>query len=54
MAFAEKGAQKEGRTIVFCDQSGFYLRFLRWFALTLRWERRPSSRSISAEITSRP
>ena len=25
MAFSEKGAQKEGRTIVFCDQSGFYL-----------------------------
>ena len=25
MAFSEKGALKEGRTIVFCDQSGFYL-----------------------------
>ena len=25
MAFPQKGAQKEGRTIVFCDQSGFYL-----------------------------
>jgi transposase len=25
VAFSEKGAQKEGRTIVFCDQSGFYL-----------------------------
>jgi transposase len=25
VALAEKGAQKEGRTIVFCDQSGFYL-----------------------------
>ena len=25
MAFPEKGALKEGRTIVFCDQSGFYL-----------------------------
>jgi transposase len=25
MAFAQKGALKEGRTIVFCDQSGFYL-----------------------------
>ena len=25
MAFCEKGAQKEGRTIVFCHQSGFYL-----------------------------
>jgi hypothetical protein len=24
-----------------------------WFALTLRWERRPSSMSISAAITSR-
>ena len=25
MAFPQKGALKEGRTIVFCDQSGFYL-----------------------------
>ena len=25
MAFSEKRALKEGRTIVFCDQSGFYL-----------------------------
>jgi transposase len=25
VAFPQKGAQKEGRTIVFCDQSGFYL-----------------------------
>jgi transposase len=25
LARAEKGASKEGRTIVFCDQSGFYL-----------------------------
>ena len=25
MAFSEKGAQKAGRTIVFADQSGFYL-----------------------------
>ena len=25
MAFPQKGAQKEGRTIVFADQSGFYL-----------------------------
>ncbi|MDQ3834206.1 MAG: transposase [Actinomycetota bacterium] len=25
MDFPEKGALKEGRTIVFCDQSGFYL-----------------------------
>ena len=25
MACSEKGALKEGRTIVFCDQSGFYL-----------------------------
>ena len=25
MAFAQKGALKEGRTIVFADQSGFYL-----------------------------
>jgi hypothetical protein len=25
VAFAQKGALKEGRTIVFCDQSGFYL-----------------------------
>jgi hypothetical protein len=25
VATAQKGAQKEGRTIVFCDQSGFYL-----------------------------
>jgi transposase len=25
VAFAQKGAQKEGRTIVFSDQSGFYL-----------------------------
>ena len=25
MAFPEKRALKEGRTIVFCDQSGFYL-----------------------------
>lgn len=25
MAFPQKGAQKEGRTIAFADQSGFYL-----------------------------
>ena len=25
MAFSQKSAQREGRTIVFCDQSGFYL-----------------------------
>jgi hypothetical protein len=25
VAFPQKGALKEGRTIVFCDQSGFYL-----------------------------
>jgi transposase len=25
VAFPQKGAPKEGRTIVFCDQSGFYL-----------------------------
>jgi hypothetical protein len=25
VAFAQKGALKEGRTIVFADQSGFYL-----------------------------
>ena len=25
MACSEKGALKEGTTIVFCDQSGFYL-----------------------------
>jgi hypothetical protein len=25
MAFPQKRAQKEGRTIVFCDQSGFYV-----------------------------
>jgi hypothetical protein len=25
VAFSEKRAQKEDRTIVFCDQSGFYL-----------------------------
>ena len=25
MAFPQKGALKEGRTIVFCDQSGFYV-----------------------------
>jgi transposase len=25
MAFSQKGALKEGRSIVFCDQSGFYL-----------------------------
>jgi hypothetical protein len=25
VAFPEKGALKEGRTILFCDQSGFYL-----------------------------
>ena len=25
MAFSQKRAQKEGRTIVFADQSGFYL-----------------------------
>ena len=25
VAFSEKGALKEGRTIVFADQSGFYL-----------------------------
>jgi hypothetical protein len=25
VAFSQKGALKEGRTIVFCDQSGFYL-----------------------------
>jgi transposase len=25
VAFSQKGALKEGRTIIFCDQSGFYL-----------------------------
>jgi hypothetical protein len=25
VAFSQKGALKEGRNIVFCDQSGFYL-----------------------------
>jgi hypothetical protein len=54
----KKGALKEGRTIVFADQSGSYLLpavVVRTYApvVTLRWERRPSSRSISAEITSR-
>jgi hypothetical protein len=34
MAFPQKGALKEGRTIVFCDQSGFYLlpRVVRTYA----------------------
>ena len=34
MAFSEKGALKEGRTIVFCDQSGFYVlpRVVRTYA----------------------
>jgi hypothetical protein len=25
VAFSQKGVLREGRTIVFCDQSGFYL-----------------------------
>ena len=36
VAFPQKRALKEGRTIVFADQSGFYLCCLWWFALTLR------------------
>jgi transposase len=36
MAFSQKGALKEGRTIVFADQSGFYLLCLWWFALMPR------------------
>jgi hypothetical protein len=32
VAFSEKEALKEGRTIVFADQSGFYL-LPGWFAL---------------------
>jgi hypothetical protein len=41
----------EDRTIVFCDQSGFTC-CPWWFVLTLRWEKHPSSMSISAAITS--
>jgi hypothetical protein len=52
VAFPQKGALKEGTTIVFCDQWGFYLLLLGWLVPTLRLERGPSSRSISAEITS--
>ncbi len=53
MAAAEKRALKEGRTIVFCDQSGFYLLPMVVLALTPRWEGRPSSMSISVATTSR-
>jgi hypothetical protein len=51
VAFSQKRAQKEGRTIAFADQSGFYLLCLWWFAPMLRWARRPSSRRTSREIT---
>ena len=52
MAFSEKRALKEGRTIVFCDQSGFYLlpMVVRTYA---PGGRRPSSRRTSPEITFR-
>ena len=53
VAFPQKRALKEGRTIVFCDQSGFYVLPNWWFAPMLRWERRPSSRRTSREITFR-
>jgi hypothetical protein len=50
--FKQVGALKEGTTIVFADQSGFYLLAGVVRTLTLRWDRHPSSRSISAAITS--
>jgi transposase len=52
VATAQKRALKEGRTIVFADQSGFYLLCLWWFAPTPRWGGHPFSRRISQEITS--
>jgi transposase len=52
VAFSEKEALKEGRTIVCLPISRASTCFLRWFALTLRWDRHPFSRSVSAEITS--
>ena len=50
MAFSQKGALKEGRTIAFADQSGFYLlpMVIRTYAPVAR---RPSSRRTSREIT---
>ena len=50
MAFPQKGALKEDRTIVFCDQSGFYLLPMVVRTPMLRWERHPSSRRTSHEI----
>jgi hypothetical protein len=52
VAFPQKRALEEGRTIVFADQSGFYLlpMVVRTYA---RWERRPFSGRTSREITFR-
>jgi hypothetical protein len=53
MAAAEKRALKEGRTIAFCDQSGFYLlpMVVRTYAPVGKTP--ILSRRISREITSR-
>ena len=51
VAFPEKKALKEGRTIVFCDQSGFYLLCRRWFAPDMpQWGRHLSSMNIYRAI----
>ena len=52
VAFPQKRALKEGRTIAFADQSGFYLlpMVVRTYAPV---GRRPFSRRISREITFR-
>jgi hypothetical protein len=52
VAFPEKRALKEGRTIVFSAISRASIFCPWWFAPTPRWERRPSSMSISAAIIS--
>jgi hypothetical protein len=51
VAFLQKGALKEGRTMVFCDQSGFYLlpTVVRTYAPV---GGHLSSRNILAESTS--
>lgn len=53
VAEAKKGALKEGRTIVFADQSGFYLLPMLVRTYALRWARRPCCMSILRAITCR-
>ena len=53
LAASEKRAIKEGRTVLFVDQSGFYLSPMVVRTYALRWARRPSCTSNSPAIISR-